>query len=96
MQTPTELYSVSAREYPLILPDMTYPDEMNIRWVKSQGDISWKDRHVYLSETLAGEPVGLRQVSDRLWDIYFGPIRLAQLDSFEKRLIHLPRKRKQK
>jgi putative transposase len=96
MQTPAELYSVSVREYPLILPEMTYPDEMSIRYVKSQGDISWKGRHVYLSETLAGEPVGLCQVSDRLWDIHFGPIRLAQLDTCEKRLIHLPRRRKQK
>ncbi len=96
MQTPAELYSTSAREYPLILPEMTYPDEMIIRSVKGQGDISWEGRHVYLSETLAGEIVGLRQLNDRIWDIYFGPLRLAQLDSFEKRLIHLPRKRKQR
>ena len=74
---------------------MTYPDDMIIRSVKSQGDISWKSRHVYLSETLATETVGLRQLNDRIWDIYFGPVRLAQLDSFEKCLIHLPRKRKQ-
>jgi transposase InsO family protein len=91
MQTPVELYARSAREYPLILPAITYPDDMDIRFVKAQGDISWKTRHVYLSETLAGEPVGLRQVSDRIWDIYFGAIKLAQLDSYEKRLIHLPK-----
>ena len=96
MQTPVELYSLSAREYPLILPEMTYPDNMNIRFVKAQGDISWKSRHVYLSKTLAGEPVGLRQVSDRIWDIYFGPIRLAQLDGYEKRLIHLPKQGKRR
>lgn len=95
-RTPADLYVVSPRPYPLILPEMTYPDDMAIRWVKSQGDISWRSRHVYLSETLAGELIGLRQISDRIWDIYFGPVRLAQLDSFEKRLIHLPRKRKQK
>ena len=94
MKTPTELYSYSAREYPLILPDMTYPDDMAIRYVKAQGDICWKNRHIYLSTTLASEPVGLRQVSDRIWDIYFGSVRLAQLDGHEKRLIHLPKQRK--
>ena len=94
MQAPVELYSQSAREYPLILPEMTYPDDMVIRFVKAQGDISWKNRHVYLSITLAGEPVGLRQINDRIWDIYFGPIRLAQLDTYEKRLIHLPKQDK--
>jgi hypothetical protein len=39
------------------------------------------------------ELVGLRQINDRLWDIYFGPIKLAQLDTDQCRLIHLPRKR---
>lgn len=90
-QTPAEFYRPSPRPYPLIVPEMTYPDDMTVRIVKSQGDISWKSRHVYLSVTLAGEPVGLRQVSDRLWDIYFGPVKLAQLDTHDQRLIHLPR-----
>ena len=90
-QTPAEFYVPSPRPYPLIVPEMTYPDDMTVRIVKSQGDISWKSRHVYLSVTLAREPVGLRQVSDRLWDIYFGPVKLAQLDTHDQRLIHLPR-----
>jgi len=90
-ETPDKIYQPSLREYPLILPEMAYPDDMLIRAVKSQGDISWKGRHVYLSETLAGEVVGLKPVSDRFYDIYFGPIRLAQLDIYEKRLKHLPR-----
>ena len=91
MQTPSDLYVPSSREYPLILPEMTYPDDMAIRSVKSQGDISWKSRHIYLSDTLAGELVGLRQTTERIWDIYFGPVRLAQLDSYEKKMIHLPK-----
>ncbi len=95
LRTPMSLYLPSPRQYPLRLPEMTYPDDIATRWVKSQGDISWKSRHVYLSETLAGELVGLKQVTDRLWDIYFGPIRLAQLDTDQCRLIHLPRRRKQ-
>jgi len=95
MRTPVELYSPSTREYPLIIPELTYPDDMIIRSVKSQGDISWKNCHVYLSDTLAGETVGLRQIDDRVWNIYFGPVRLAQLDSYQKRLIHLPKRRKQ-
>lgn len=85
---PASLYGPSPRPYPLILPDMTYPDDMQVRWVKSQGDISWKSHHVYLSATLAGELVGLSQIADDLWDIYFGPIRLAQLDTARQRLIH--------
>jgi hypothetical protein len=93
-QTPAQHYQPSPRPYPLRLPQIEYPDDMELRSVKSQGDLSWRNRHVYLSETLAGELVGLRQVSDRLWDVYFGPIRLAQLDAETRRLVHLPRKPK--
>lgn len=93
---PDELYVPSPRPYPPMLPEMTYPNNMQVRWVKAQGDISWKGHHVYLTETLAGELVGLRQINDDLWDIYFGPIRLAQLDTLRKRLIHRPRTARRK
>ncbi len=91
---PAELYRPSQRAYPLTLPEMEYPDDMQVRIVKKQGDISWKDQHVYLSETLAGELVAFRQVTEERWDIFFGPIRLAQLDSVAKKLIHLKRNRR--
>jgi hypothetical protein len=90
-QTPASVYQPSPRPYPLREPAMQYPDEMDLRWVKGQGDISWRNRHVYISETLAGELVGLKQVTDDRWDVYFGPIRLAQLDERTRRLVHLPR-----
>ena len=85
---PARLYVPSPRPYPLILPEMTYPGDMQVRWVKAQGDISWKNHHVYLSATLAGELVGFRQIDDDLWNVYFGPIRLAQLDTYRQRLVH--------
>jgi putative transposase len=95
-KTPSTLYDCSPRQYRRILPEVTYPDHMAIRSVKAQGDISWKGRHIYLSETLAGEVVGLKQVDDRYWDIYFGSIRLAQLDSHQLKLKHLPNNGKSK
>lgn len=96
LQTPASFYISSPRSYPLLVPEMTYPDDMALRWVKSQGDISWKSRHVYLSETLAGEVVGLKQVDDHLWDIFFASILLAKLDSRSLCLIHLPKNKKSK
>ena len=94
-QTPASLYQPSPRPYPLREPEMVYPDDMELRRVKAQGDISCWNRHIYLSETLARELVGLRQVSDYLWDIYFGSLRLAQIDYRTRRLVHLPRRMKQ-
>jgi putative transposase len=94
-QTPASCYQISPRRYPLREPQMQYPDDMDLRWVKAQGDICWQNRHVYLSETLAGELVGLRQVTDDLSDIYFGPMRLAQLNYRTRRLVHLPKRVKE-
>jgi hypothetical protein len=88
---PAELYRPSPRPYPLILPQITYPTDMQVRRVRHHGDISWKHRDINLGQTLAGETVGLRQIDDDLYDIYFGPIRLAQLDTAKIRLIHLKR-----
>ncbi len=93
-RTPASLYYPSSRPYPLREPEIEYPDDMDLRWVHSQGDMVWRNRHIYLSETLAGELVGLKQVSDHLWDVWFGPIRLAQLDERTRCLVHLPRHRK--
>jgi putative transposase len=93
-QPPASLYCPSPRPYPLMLSEMSYPEGYVLRRVYDKGGIVWQNRQVYLSETLGGEIIGLRQVSDRIWDIYFGPIKLAQFDTYEYRLIHLPRKRR--
>jgi len=90
MQTPASRYQPSDREYPNILPEIRYPDDMMLRKVHSQGDLRWMSRQIYLSVTLAGEWVGCRQVDDHLWDIYFAHIRLAQMDTYAGRLKHLP------
>ena len=77
--TPGDHYRLSPRVYPLIVPAPTYPDDMTLRWVKSQGDISWHNTHVYLSETLAGQLVGLRQTDTDRWEIYFARFRVESL-----------------
>jgi len=37
-----------------------------------------------VTHTLAGEYVGLEEVGDGLWDVYFGPLKLGRLN--ERRL----------
>jgi putative transposase len=89
MDTPASRYQCSNRSLPLRVPDMTYPDDMMVRTVHAQGDLRWRGRQIYLSETLAGERVGCRQVDDHLWEIYFAHLKLAQLDTSNYRLKHL-------
>jgi hypothetical protein len=36
--------------------------------------------HARVAHVLGGEYVGLEEVGDDVWDVYFGPLRLGQLD----------------
>jgi transposase InsO family protein len=94
LDTPASRFQPSPRPYPLLLPEICYPDDMTVRTVHSQGDLRWRSRQIYLSETLAGEPVGCRQVDEDLWDIYFAHLKLAQLETRTFRLKHLAQPKK--
>ncbi len=42
------------------------------------GGIRWHTRWVNVSQTLGGEWVGLTEIDDGEWDVYFGPLRLGR------------------
>jgi hypothetical protein len=84
---PGKSYCDSPRPYPLIIPEIEYPDYMKIRKIHHQGDMRWRGRQIYLSHTLAREYVGLNQIDDRLYDIYFDNIKLATLDDYTFKII---------
>ena len=37
----------------------------------------WTGRRIYIGYLLAGERVGLEEVGDGIWAVYFGPVRLG-------------------
>lgn len=80
MATPESLYVISQREYPIILPEMEYPEGMVVRKVRHDGCIRWKRRMLYLSATLQHEPIGIDQLDERYFAIYYGTMPLAIMD----------------
>jgi transposase InsO family protein len=79
-QTPVSHYSKSHRPYPERLPELHYPDYFEVRKVSSNGVVYWHNKMVYVSHLLKGEPVGLEQVGDGIWQVYFGPVTLGRFD----------------
>lgn len=77
MQTPAECYRASDRRFPERLPGIEYGSSVEVRRVRSNGQIKWTGQMLFLSEALIGEPVGLRQIDNELWSIHFGPVPLA-------------------
>jgi transposase InsO family protein len=79
MHTPGQMHQPSARRMPAKLLPMQYPDRFEARLVSGNGGIRWRKQWVNVSSALTGEWVGLEQVSDDQWDVYFGVKKLGRL-----------------
>ena len=86
MVPPSELYRPSDRPFPSRLPELEYSSEFQLRRVRTTGAIKWAGDLLFLSETLVGEVVGLKQIDDSTWALYFGPVPLATIDSRKNKL----------
>lgn len=77
--TPASLYTPSPRSYPARVAAPEYAEGLSVRRVRRDGDIKWQGAQVFLSQALAGEPVGLDEVADGCWRVIFGPVTLGCL-----------------
>jgi len=78
-QTPAACYEASPRPMPDRLPPLEYPDRFEVRYVSANGGIRWNSRWVNVSIVCVGEYVGLEEIADGIWNVYFGPLRLGRL-----------------
>jgi hypothetical protein len=79
-ETPASWYRRSPRKLPKRLPPIEYPGHFEVRLVSKNSGIRWKTHRVCVTHTLAGEYVGLEEIGDGIWDVYFGPLRLGRMD----------------
>lgn len=87
---PAALYRPSPRVYPERLPPLEYGPGLSVRRVKPGGQIKWRGGVVFVSRALQGYPVGLRQIDERYWQVWFSFYPLAWLDARRQRLIAPP------
>jgi len=85
-RTPGAVYERSVRPFPRTLPELEYPGHFETRYVSENGGIRWKKCWVNVTTTLAHEWVGLEEVGDGLWDVYFSRLRLGRLDQRRMRI----------
>jgi transposase InsO family protein len=85
-ETPAALYTRSPRLYPSRLDPLEYPGHYEVRLVSRNGGIRWNSRWVNVSHVLAGEYVGLVEIDDAEWDLYFGSVKLGR---FHERLLRV-------
>jgi transposase InsO family protein len=80
---PCSIYRPSERAYPRRLPDIEYPSHYEVRKVGSGGIFGWRSRIVFASQSLVGEHIGLVEVEDGLWKVWFANMELGVLDEVQ-------------
>ncbi|MBD3652328.1 IS481 family transposase [Kangiella sp.] len=83
-QTPDSCYHTSTRPYPKTMPKQEYPSYFEVKKVRSSGVIYWRNGQVYISHLLNGEWIGLYEVDDGIFNVYFGCYKLGSFDIRKK------------
>ena len=86
MNTPASRYQPSRRPMPSKLPPLNYPGHFEVRYVSFNGGIRWKHDWVKVSIVCAGEYVGLEEIDNGVWNVYFGPLKLGRLLEKHRRI----------
>jgi putative transposase len=85
MQCPAERYTASSRPYEG-LADPDYPFHDKTVTVTTCGRICLNRRKINLSQVFAGQKVGIKQVSERIWLVTFMDYDLGYFDDTECRM----------
>jgi len=83
--TPSEHYAPSPRRWDGVLREPDYANA-EVRRVRSDGEIKWQGKLIYISMALTGEPIGLVQDAAGTWTASFGPSVLGVIDHRGDRL----------
>jgi hypothetical protein len=85
-ETPASVYEPSPRPMPKKLPPLEYPNRFEVRYVSANGGIRWNHHWVNVSIVCAGEYVGLEEIDDGIWNLFFGPLKLGRLHERHMRI----------
>ena len=86
LETPASVYQPSLRAFPTKLPTLEYPAHFETRYVSYNGGIRWRSDWVNVSICCAGEYVGLEEIDNGIWNVYFGPVKLGRLIEEQMRI----------
>jgi putative transposase len=86
LDTPAQHYQPSPRPYPQRLPPLEYPSHFETRRVGDNGCIRWRSQRVHVSIVCTHEYLGLEEVDNGIWNVYFGSLKLGRLIEKELRI----------
>jgi len=84
---PSSAYDISPRAYPIRLPEVEYDDDIVVKKVRHSGELYWKGKYVHVSQSLAKEPIGLKQIDEHLWEVSFSFYPLGTLNELTGKVV---------
>ena len=79
-ETPASRYTPSRRPLPARLSPVEYPAHFETRLMSRNGGFRWARKRIPLLHLLEGQYIGLEEVDDGIWDVYYSTVRLGQMD----------------
>jgi putative transposase len=77
---PGAFYRPSPRPFREQLPPLDYPGHFLVKRITNAGTFRFKHRLLFIANALKQHHIGLEEVDDGIWSIYFGRVLLARLD----------------
>lgn len=83
---PAHHYETSLRPYPERVSAIDYPADWSTRAVSAGGQMRWKGEYVFVAHALEGERVGLEQIDEQRWRVWFSSYEVGVLDEVKLRI----------
>lgn len=85
-ETPASCFQPSPRPMPDKIPQLEYPDRFEVRYVSGNGGIRWNNKWVNVSTVCIGDYVGLEEIDNGIWNVYYGMLKLGRFDERTTRI----------
>jgi len=81
METPASVHDFSTRPFPERIPNFDYDSEMKVLKVTQNGAMRWGAYHwVYLTASLKGKYVGVLEMGNGIWRVFYRSVFLGYFD----------------
>lgn len=78
---PARFYVTSARSFPESLQSPEYSSDFEVRKIDDRGNVCFHGVKHRLTPLLVSEPVGIREIDDERWEVYYGSVALGIIDA---------------
>jgi putative transposase len=83
---PTDVLERCARAYPSRIDPVEYPAHYETRMVGRRGEMKWHGKHTFIGLSFVGKRIGLVEIDDGVWSLFFSIIELGRFDERKQKV----------